>query len=74
MSAAPPEFDDVHEWVSFEDPDRTWLLDVTFLTSAWQCIWDTGCPGVCETLGRLEAYLAKRRSGVPAAAPVRRSS
>lgn len=48
MSAAPPESDDVREWVSFEDPDRTWLIDVTFLTSAWQCIWDAGCPGVLE--------------------------
>jgi hypothetical protein len=49
VSAVPPEFDDVHEWVSFEDPGRTWLVDVTFLTSGWQCIWDNGCPGVHET-------------------------
>ena len=27
--------DDLHEWVSFEDPDedRTWVFDLTFLTS-----------------------------------------
>jgi hypothetical protein len=49
VSAAPPDFDDVREWVSFEDPDRTWLVDVTFLTSGWQCIWDQGCKGVHET-------------------------
>jgi hypothetical protein len=48
VSAVSPESDDVHEWVSFEDPDRTWLVDVTFLTSGWECIWDKGCPGVHE--------------------------
>ena len=37
-----------HEWVSFEDPeeDRTWLLDVTFLASSWNCIFGCGCQGV----------------------------
>lgn len=40
--------DDVHEWVSFEDPleDRTWLVDVTFLESRWTCIFRAGCQGV----------------------------
>jgi hypothetical protein len=40
--------DDIHEWVSFEDPDedRTWVFDVTFLTSRWQCIFGHGCQGV----------------------------
>ncbi len=39
---------DAHEWVSFEDPDeaRTWVFDVTFLTSAWTCIYGRGCQGV----------------------------
>jgi hypothetical protein len=39
---------DTHEWVSFEDPDeyRTWVFDVTFLTSPWTCIFGTGCLGV----------------------------
>lgn len=32
--------------MSFETPERTWLIDITFLASRWQCIWDTGCPGV----------------------------
>lgn len=38
----------MHEWVSFEDPDeeRTWLFDVTFLTSRWTCIYGRGCQGV----------------------------
>ena len=38
----------MHEWVSFEDPDeeRTWLFDVTFLTSRWTCIYGQGCQGV----------------------------
>jgi hypothetical protein len=40
--------DDLHEWISFEDPDeeRTWVFDVTFLTSAWSCIFGNGCQGV----------------------------
>jgi hypothetical protein len=39
---------DAHEWVSFADPDedRTWLFDVTFLSSSWQCIFGRGCQGV----------------------------
>lgn len=43
---SPPE--DLHEWVSFEDPNeaRTWLFDVTFLTSNWHCIFGRGCQGV----------------------------
>jgi hypothetical protein len=34
--------------VSFEDPteDRTWVFDVTFLTSPWTCIYGRGCQGV----------------------------
>jgi hypothetical protein len=37
-----------HEWVSFDDPDeqRTWVFDVTFLLSGWQCIFGHGCQGV----------------------------
>ncbi|HEX2577611.1 MAG TPA: hypothetical protein VHK88_14760 [Aquihabitans sp.] len=43
---AAPE--DLHEWVSFEDPEeqRTWVFDVTFLTSDWTCIFGRGCKGV----------------------------
>jgi hypothetical protein len=43
--AAP---DRLHEWVSFEDPDedRTWVFDVTFLLSRWECIFGAGCQGV----------------------------
>ncbi len=39
---------DAREWVSFEDPDeeRTWVFDVTFLTSDWTCIFGRGCQGV----------------------------
>ncbi|MGD0220496.1 MAG: hypothetical protein ABSC73_08600 [Acidimicrobiales bacterium] len=39
---------DAHEWVSFADPkeDRTWVFDVTFLLSAWRCIYNAGCQGV----------------------------
>ena len=44
----PPTVIDRHEWLSFEDPeeDRTWVFDVTFLTSAWTCIYGRGCQGV----------------------------
>jgi len=40
--------EDLHEWVSFEDPkeDRTWVFDVTYLTSPWKCIFGEGCQGV----------------------------
>jgi hypothetical protein len=40
--------DNLHEWVSLEYNDTTWLFDVTFLTSNWTCIWDQGCLGVRE--------------------------
>jgi hypothetical protein len=34
--------------VSFDDPDemRTWVFDVTFLLSGWECIFGRGCQGV----------------------------
>jgi hypothetical protein len=37
-----------HEWVSFPDPEelRTWVFDVTFLLSNWDCIFGRGCQGV----------------------------
>ena len=46
--ARPAVPDDAHEWVSFEDEDeeRTWVFDVTFLTSNWTCIFGRGCQGV----------------------------
>ena len=42
--------DEQREWISFEDPTehRTWLFDVTFLTSNWTCIYGAGCPGTDE--------------------------
>jgi hypothetical protein len=45
-SPRPPA--DAHEWVSFDDPDeeRTWVFDLTFLTSGWSCIFGNGCQGV----------------------------
>jgi hypothetical protein len=48
MAAEPQAPADAHEWVSFEDPseERTWVLDVTFLASSWQCIYANGCQGV----------------------------
>jgi hypothetical protein len=46
--ATAPTYEDMHEWISFEDPsaDRTWVFDVTFLTSNWTCIYGRGCQGV----------------------------
>jgi hypothetical protein len=49
MSASPPAAPHgAHEWVSFDDPDelRTWVFDVTFLLSGWECIFGRGCQGV----------------------------
>jgi hypothetical protein len=48
MLAEPQAPADAHEWVSFEDPaeERTWLIDITFLSSPWQCIYGAGCQGV----------------------------
>ncbi|MDQ6728008.1 MAG: hypothetical protein M3066_17880 [Actinomycetota bacterium] len=45
MSDAPPT---AREWISFEDPleERTWIFDVTFLLSRWNCIFGRGCQGV----------------------------
>jgi len=39
---------EIHEWLSFPDPDeqRTWLVDATFLLSNWTCIFARGCKGV----------------------------
>jgi len=46
--SGPPGGRSAHEWLSVEDPaeDRTVLVDVTFLSSAWQCIYGSGCQGV----------------------------
>jgi hypothetical protein len=43
-----PQPQDLHEWVSFEDPteQRTWTFDVTFLASSYSCIFGRGCKGV----------------------------
>lgn len=47
-SSRQSEFEDLHEFVTFDDPDehRTWVFDVTFLTSNWTCIYGQGCHGV----------------------------
>src|SRR5918994_2499500 len=47
MSSTP---DDLHEWISFEDPDelRTWVFDATFLRSNYTCIYGAGCQGVLD--------------------------
>jgi hypothetical protein len=46
VSSSEP--DDLHEWISFDDPDedRTWVFDVTFFLSNYTCIYGAGCQGV----------------------------
>jgi len=41
---------DLHEWISFEDPDseQTWIIDETFMRSNWSCIYGNGCKGILE--------------------------
>jgi len=39
----------VREWATFDDPDdpkRNWVVDVTWLTSTWRCLFGCGCQGV----------------------------
>src|SRR5207302_3024960 len=39
----------VREWATFPDPGdphRRWLVDVTWLTSPWRCLFGCGCQGV----------------------------
>lgn len=42
------DYEDLHEWISFDDPDehRTWLFDATFLRSNYMCIYGCGCKGI----------------------------
>jgi hypothetical protein len=42
--------DDLHEWVSFEDPHehRTWVFDATYLRSTHRCIYGEGCQGILD--------------------------
>jgi hypothetical protein len=38
---------DGHEWLSLSaDDGSTWLVDVTFLSSGYGCIYGRGCPGI----------------------------
>ena len=42
--------EDLHEWVSFEDPEeeRTYMFDVSYMLSNWMCIYGQGCQGILE--------------------------
>ena len=53
MSEPPPEvpLDFAREWVEFPDPadpDHVVRADMTWLSSAWTCIFGRGCAGVVE--------------------------
>lgn len=43
------------EWLSVDIDGATWMFDLTFLASSWQCIFGAGCQGVlaepAEVLG-----------------------
>lgn len=49
-STVPDPPDDLHEWISFEDPDehRTWVFDATYLRSNYTCIYGCGCKGILD--------------------------
>lgn len=38
--------EDLHEWISIDVDDDTYLFDLTYLTSNWTCTFGQGCPGV----------------------------
>lgn len=49
MSPSAPESPPgLHHYVTFDalDEHRTWVFDLTFLSSPWRCIYGHGCPGV----------------------------
>jgi hypothetical protein len=48
--AKKPAAEDVHDWVSFDDPEehRTWIFDATYLRSNHRCIYGEGCQGVLD--------------------------
>ena len=51
MSRRAQTPEDLHEWISFEDPDehRTWIFDATFLASNFMCIYGCGCQGILDS-------------------------
>jgi len=54
VSDAPEVISTEREWLSFEAPDEdgqtvTWMFDVTFLQSGYECIYGRGCRGIEES-------------------------
>ena len=52
--AGAPMSGPTREWVTFTDPadpERPMLVDVTFFTSRWDCIFGNGCQGVLTAPG-----------------------
>lgn len=37
---------DLHEWISLEDGDSTWVFDASFLLSSYHCIYGAGCRSI----------------------------
>lgn len=50
QTSQPASSTAIKEWVSIEDPkeERTWVFDVAFLLSGWECIFGRGCQGVLD--------------------------
>ncbi len=47
--AATSKVKKAREWVSFVDrKDETWVFDLTYFRSNWQCIYGQGCAGIEE--------------------------
>jgi len=47
--ASPGRAAPVREWATFPDPDnpdRRWMVDITWLASPWRCLFGCGCQGV----------------------------
>ena len=59
--------DDLHEWISFDDPDeqRTWVFDATYLRSNHRCIYGEGCQGVLDAPAEHMQPLLRSYDGSP---------
>lgn len=46
VSTGGDRTDRARRWLSFDDDERTWSFDLTFLQSRWRCRWGDDCPGI----------------------------
>jgi len=83
LQEVPLDF--AREWVEFPDPadpDHVVRADLTWLTSAWTCIFGRGCAGVvagrpgdgcCSPRGFFTAHHLPRPATASGGAPIRRA-